>query len=237
MQGTLYIIATPIGNLGDMTMRAVEVLKEASLIVAEDTRRAGLLLKHFGVEKKPFLSYHKFNERFREEKIFQHLSAGEKVALVTDSGTPGISDPGAYIVRKAREKGFSVIPIPGPSALTASVSVSGIEDKGFVFLGFLGKKEKDIIRVMHLLSQSSLPVVFYESPQRITKTLAALSEKVSGLEVMVFRELTKMHEEILKGDIQDVLADLSARPSVKGEIVVIVSAGEEAVQRESIGQI
>lgn len=227
MAGTLYILATPIGNLKDITLRAIEKLTEASVIIAEDTRRCGRLLKHYGLPKKSLLSCHRFNEKSRIDKICDLLSNGSDVVLVSDSGTPGISDPGALVVNGVQKKGFSVLPVPGPSALTAAVSVAGIGEKGFVFIGFPGKKTKDMIRICDILETVHLPVVFYESPHRILKTLGKLKDLMPRNEIVLCREMTKLHEEILKGSVSQIWLELQKRKTIKGEIVVIVTASHK----------
>ncbi|MBN1522399.1 MAG: 16S rRNA (cytidine(1402)-2'-O)-methyltransferase, partial [Candidatus Aureabacteria bacterium] len=198
MTGSLYILATPIGNLRDITLRAVEILQKADAVIAEDTRRASVLLRHHGIRAKRLFSCHKFNEKSRTEKILHLLLEGNDVAFISDSGTPGISDPGQFIVKKAHERGIKVVAVPGASALTAALSVAGVEDKGFTFIGFLGKKTKDIEEIKWLLETAGRPVVFYESPKRILKTLQKLSERLPESVIILCRELTKIHEEVLR---------------------------------------
>ena len=222
MSGILYIIATPIGNRKDITVRAMEILKKVSFTVAEDTRRTGSLLKHYEIEKKPFISCHRFNERRKTEKIFEILTNGSDIALVSDSGTPAISDPGAYVIKKVHEKGFTIIPIPGPSALVAAFCVSGIEKGEFIFIGFPGKKPKDIKRIKDLMEKTGLALIFYESPKRILKTLNALRDLMPDITVTLCRELTKSHEEIIRGSIEEVIAAVEKKHSVKGECVVVI---------------
>ena len=147
MKGTLYILSTPIGNRQDITLRALDILKKIPVVAAEDTRKTGLLLKYYGIEKKHFISCHRFNERQKAKKILNILNDGNDVALVTDSGTPCISDPGSFVVNEAHQEGIKVIPIPGPCAVTTAFSVSGLKDPSYSFIGFLGKKRKDLIKI------------------------------------------------------------------------------------------
>lgn len=225
--GTLYVVATPIGNLEDITMRAVRILREVPLIASEDTRHTRKLLSHLGI-KNSLVSYYKGKEASRSEPILKRLLAGDDVALVSDAGTPGISDPGAILVKKARELAIPVTPVPGPSALTAAISVSGFDETGFLFLGFLpsraGERRKflsSLISVNHLL-------VFYESPQRIASALEDCLSVFGDRRMALAREITKLHEELLNVTLSEAAADFKERKSVKGEFVVIVEgAGEE----------
>ncbi len=219
MAGTLFVVATPIGHLDDITVRALRVLEQSSLIAAEDTRRTGNLLRHFGL-KTPVLSLHSHNERSRTPELLARLNAGGSVALVSDAGTPGISDPGADLVRAAREAGIRVEPIPGASAVAAAVSVAGLEEPNFVFLGFPPVRSKDRIiwleRAERLHGDAAL--VFFEAPHRIRKTLEDIGVFVER-PILVFRELTKLHEEALSGTPQHLLEHLSAP---RGEFTVVV---------------
>ena len=195
MSGTLFVVATPIGNLEDITLRALRVLREVDVVAAEDTRRSGNLLRHFQIET-PLLSLHEHNETLRIPKLLDHLRAGRSVALVTDAGTPGISDPGATVVRAVREAGFAVVPVPGASAVAAAISVAGLEDGRFAFAGFPPTRSKDREGWFEwLAAHRDLAVVFFEAPHRISRTLSELSS-VSGIQpIVVGREVTKMHEE------------------------------------------
>ena len=198
-KGLLYVVATPIGNLEDMTLRAITTLKKVALVAAEDTRRTGILLRHFGVETA-ILSVHEHNERARVDRVVSHLAKGESVALVTDAGTPGISDPGAALVSAIRSAGYRVEPIPGASAVVAAISASGIASQGFTFLGFPPIRGKDRKRWFDTLvsgSQERL-VVFFEAPHRVQKTLEELDLLVKR-PIMIGRELTKLHEEFIEG--------------------------------------
>src|SRR5690349_17025106 len=194
-KGVLYVVATPIGNLDDMTLRAIKILKLVRLIAAEDTRRTGILLRHFGIETS-ILSVHEHNERARIERIASHLAKGESVALVTDAGTPAISDPGAALVAAIRSAGYRIEPIPGASAVAAAISASGITSQGFTFLGFPPIRSKDRKRWFGDVKSASADrlVVFFEAPHKVVKTLKELAELVKR-PIMVGRELTKVHEE------------------------------------------
>jgi 16S rRNA (cytidine1402-2'-O)-methyltransferase len=218
---TLYLVATPIGNLEDITFRALRVLKECDIVAAEDTRRTGQLLKHFEISK-PLLSYFQFNEAKRTEEILQRLQRGEKVALVTDAGTPGISDPGERVVKAAIAAGFKVEPIPGPCALVAGLTASGLPSDEFHFVGFLPHKSGQRRNQLEKLKVIPGTLVFYESPYRILKLLEELTDIFPDRQVVLARELTKKFEEFLRGNARDLLAQLQQR-SIKGEFVVMVS--------------
>jgi 16S rRNA (cytidine1402-2'-O)-methyltransferase len=218
---TLYLVATPIGNLEDITLRALRVLKECDVVAAEDTRHTGQLLRHFEISK-PLLSYFQFNEAKRSEEILQRLQRGEKVALVTDAGTPGISDPGERVVKAAIAAGFKVEPIPGPCALIAGLTASGLSSDEFHFVGFLPHKSGQRRNQLEKLKALPGTLVFYESPYRVIKILEELSDIYPDRQVVLARELTKKFEEFLRGTAKDLLAQLQQR-SIKGEFVVMVS--------------
>jgi len=218
-KGVLYVVATPIGNLEDITLRALKVLKAVQLVAAEDTRRSGNLLRHFQIETK-ILSVHAHNESGRVERILATLERGESVALVTDAGTPAISDPGAILVARVRSAGFRVEPIPGANAVVAAVSASGVDTSGFTFLGFPPIRSKDReIWFGHLVTAASERlVVFYEAPHKLQKTLAALVDLVKR-PIIVARELTKIHEEIVLGTPSELLERFKAP---QGEFTVLI---------------
>ena len=218
--GTLYLVATPIGNLEDMTFRAVRVLKECDVVAAEDTRRTGQLLKHFGLSK-PMLSYFQFNEAKRSEEILERLKRGEKVALVTDAGSPGISDPGERVVRAVREAGLRVESVPGPCALVAALTASGLPTDEFHFIGFLPHKSGQRRKQLEALRQFAGTLVLYESPYRIEKLLVELGEVFAERQVVLARELTKKFEEFLRGTPAELL-EVTQKRSLKGEFVVMV---------------
>jgi len=216
--GILYVVATPIGNLSDMTFRAVETLKFVDIIACEDTRQTLKLLNHFEI-KNHLVSYHQHSKSSKIEFIIKELEAGKNVAIVTDAGTPGISDPGNILVNEARESGAKVEVIPGPSALTAALSISGFEIKEFTFYGFLPLK-KGRQTAIRAISQEPQAVIIYESPFRIKKLLDELKDVVGDREVFVARELTKKFEETYSGKVSEVSPNISE----KGEFVVILKS-------------
>lgn len=220
----LYIVPTPVGNLEDITLRALRVLREADLILAEDTRTSGLLLKHFDIHK-PLLSYHKFNEHQTVARIVERLLAGETIAVVSDAGTPGISDPGFLVAREAIRAGVEVSCLPGATAFVPALVASGLPCDRFCFEGFLPQKKGRQTR-LHQFADETRTMVFYESPHRILKALQQLAE-VLGEErpVAVCRELTKVHEEIVRGSIAEALAHFQEHEP-RGEFVIIVGGKE-----------
>lgn len=218
--GTLYLVATPIGNLEDITLRALRVLKECDVVAAEDTRHSGQLLKHFGIAK-PLLSYFQFNEARRSEEILERLGRGEKVALVTDAGSPGISDPGERVVSAALAAGFRVEAVPGPCALVAALTASGLPSDEFHFVGFLPNKSSQRRRRLESLRSVPGTLVFYESPYRITKFLEELVDLYPERRVVFARELTKKFEEIKGGKPRELLEEMQKR-AIKGEFVVLL---------------
>jgi 16S rRNA (cytidine1402-2'-O)-methyltransferase len=226
--GTLYLVATPIGNFEDITLRALRTLKESDVIAAEDTRRTGQLLRHFGISK-PLLSYFQFNEARRSEEIIERLRRGEKVALVTDAGSPGISDPGERVVRASLNAGFRVEAVPGPCALVAALTASGLPAGEFHFAGFLPHKSGQRRNKLAELKSVSGTLVLYESPYRIEKLLAELNEIFPNGYVVLARELTKKFEEFLRGT-PDQLLDLARKRSLKGEFVVLIRNSPSATQ-------
>jgi len=227
---TLYLVATPIGNLEDITLRALRVLRECDVVAAEDTRRTGQLLKHFGIVK-PLLSYFQFNEARRSEEIIERLRRGEKVALVTDAGSPGISDPGERVVKAAIAAGLRVEPVPGACALVAGLTASGLPTDEFHFIGFLPHKSGQRRNRLEALKNFSGTLVFYESPYRIEKLLAELNAVYPERQVVLARELTKKFEEFLRGTPAELLAVAQQR-SLKGEFVVLV-AGSDGLREVS----
>ncbi len=217
--GTLYLVGTPIGNLGDLSFRAVEVLKQVSLIAAEDTRQTKKLCARYEIQT-PLISFHEHNERHRAPELVQRLQQGESIALVTDAGMPVISDPGAQLVRQAAEAGVPVTVIPGPSAVTAALALSGFRGERFRFEGFPPRKPKALRDWLKRVGQESVPVVCFESPYRLVRTLEAIREVLGEIPVVVARELTKLHEEITRGSTSQVLARYTDRPP-KGECALI----------------
>jgi 16S rRNA (cytidine1402-2'-O)-methyltransferase len=217
---TLYLVATPIGNLEDITLRALRVLRECDVVAAEDTRRSGQLLKYFGISK-PLLSYFQFNEAKRSEEILARLARGEKIALVTDAGSPGISDPGERVVRAAIIAGFRVESVPGACALVAGITASGLPTDEFHFVGFLPHKSGQRKNKLESLKTVEGTLVFYESPYRIEKLLSELNAIFPEREVVLARELTKKFEEFLRGKPAELL-EVAQKRKLKGEFVVLV---------------
>ena len=218
--GVLYVVSTPIGNLEDITLRALRVLKEVDLIAAEDTRRTRQLLTHYGIHK-PLISYHEHNRRMREKTLLNDLREGRSIALVTDAGTPGISDPGEELVRGAVQEGIPLVSIPGPVALVAALSISGLPTESFLFYGFLPSKA--VARRKWLASLKDRPetLVFYESPRRLGSLLEDAVQILGDRRAVVAREMTKVYEEVYRGTISEVLEQLG-KEEVKGEVTVIL---------------
>src|SRR5450759_540452 len=216
---TLYLVATPIGNLEDITLRALRVLRECDVVAAEDTRRTGQLLKHFEISK-PLLSYFQFNEARRSEEIIERLRRGEKVALVTDAGSPGISDPGERVVKAAIAAGFRVEAVPGACALVAALTASGLPTDEFHFIGFLPHKSGRRRNQLEALKAFAGTLVLYESPYRIEKLLGELNEVFPERQVVLARELTKKFEEFLRGK-PAALMEIAKKRSLKGELSLI----------------
>lgn len=215
----LYVVATPIGNLEDITLRAINTLKSADIVACEDTRQTGKLLDKYQIKAK-LISYHQHSGRKKEENILSLLQAGKSVALVSDAGTPGISDPGAPLIRKAISEGMAVVPVPGPSALITALCAAGVDASKFVYLGYMPHKKGRRILFREIAGEKRT-VIFYESTHRIMKTLESL--KATGKKVVLGRELTKMHEEFLRGTPEELLDILGNTPEKrKGEFVVVV---------------
>ena len=224
--GVLYVVGTPIGNLEDITLRALKTLAEVDLIAAEDTRRTRKLLSRCEIVGKRLESYHDHNKEARTPGLLRRLEQGESVALVTDAGTPGLSDPGYYLVKRAIEAGIAVVPIPGPSALTAALSSSGLPTDRFVFEGFLPVKSGRRQRRLEALSRETRTVVLFESPHRIAKLLSELEERMAGRQVVVARELTKIHEEFLRGTVREVTERIGGSKA-RGEYVVLIAPDKD----------
>lgn len=230
--GILYVVATPIGNLEDITFRAVRVLGEVDLIAAEDTRHTKKLLSHFGL-KKPLVSYYKDREAARTGKIIDELLAGRNVALVSDAGTPAVSDPGAVLVGACRARGIVVTPIPGPSALTALLSVAGRRESSFHFFGFLPSQQGKRRKLLQSVASAPQVLIFYESPRRIVKSLRDCLDILGERSCLCGRELTKIHEEVIEGKISELIVTLTDRPEIKGEFVCLVEGGRQDAPVES----
>jgi 16S rRNA (cytidine1402-2'-O)-methyltransferase len=228
MAGVLYVVATPIGNLEDISLRALRILKEVDLIAAEDTRHTKHLLGHYDIHT-PLISYHEHNERTQAAKLVERLRRGENIALVSDAGTPAISDPGYRLVVEAVGAGVSVVPLPGPSAVASVLSASGLPTDRFVFEGFLPAKGRERERRLELLRDERRTLVFYEAPHRLRDALSDMLRILGNREIVVAREVSKLHEEYLRGTVQEAIGKIGAR-EIKGEITVVVrgASGESA---------
>jgi 16S rRNA (cytidine1402-2'-O)-methyltransferase len=220
-KGSLYIVSTPIGNREDITLRALHILKEVDLIAAEDTRHTILLLRHFGIQT-PLTSYFEGNELKKKEFILSKLKQGHRVALVSDAGTPGISDPGFRLIQTAIENQIPIVPIPGPSAVIAALSVSGLPTDAFLFKGFLphkSKKKKDFLQQLEGIRET---LIFYESPHRLSETLNDIFDILGDREMVLTRELTKVYEEVIRGKVSEIQTQIGER-KLKGEITLVIS--------------
>jgi 16S rRNA (cytidine1402-2'-O)-methyltransferase len=220
-KGILYIVSTPIGNREDITLRALRILKEVDLIAAEDTRHTGLLLRHFGIQT-PLTSYFEGNELKKRDLILSRLKQGDRVALVSDAGTPGISDPGFRLVQMAVEHRIPLVPIPGPSAGIAALSVSGLATDAFLFKGFFPHKSSKRRGLLEQLEEVRETLIFYESPHRITATLKDVLEILGDREIALVRELTKIYEEVLRGRVSEIQSQITGK-NIRGEITLVIS--------------
>ena len=225
MSGTLYIVGTPIGNLKDITYRAVETLAAVDMIACEDTRHTSVLLKHYGISK-PLVSYYKQKEKATSVKIAEALEEGKNVALVTDAGMPCVSDPGAILVKECRERGIRIESVPGPSAVVTAMSVSGITDGRFAFIGFLPDKNAERRELLKEISGYGIPLVFYIAPHDLKKTVEELYNAFGDRNVTVVKELTKIHESVYEGTLSSVEIE-----DERGEFVLIVEPAEEAGEK------
>jgi len=224
MGGVLYIVATPIGNLEDITLRALRILKEVNLIAAEDTRHTKRLLDHYGITK-PLTSYHEHNEKTKAHALVERLKRGESIALVSDAGTPLLSDPGYRLVREAIKAAIPVVPLPGPSAMTALLSVSGLATDRFVFEGFLPARRGERRERLGALREEKRTMIFYEAPHRLKESLGDLLEILGDREAVMGREITKIHEEFLRGRLSEMLARVQGKEP-RGEITLAVGGSE-----------
>ena len=227
--GTLYVVATPIGNLEDITYRAVRILNEVDLVAAEDTRHSRKLFAHFGI-KKPLVSYHDHNEQQRQEELVKHLQAGEDVALISDAGTPCIADPGYRLIASCHAVGIRVVPIPGPSALITALSAAGVSTERFAFEGYLPQKAKARSDLLRKLNGEQRTLVFYETPHRLAATVTDLVE-IMGAEqpLVVARELTKMYEEFFRGTTAEAVTRFTREPA-RGELVLVIPPSTQGPQ-------
>jgi len=220
-KGILYIVSTPVGNREDITLRALRILKEVDLIAAEDTRHTGLLLRHFGIQT-PLSSYFEGNELRKRDLILSRLKQGDRVALVSDAGTPGISDPGFRLIQLVIENQIPVVPIPGPSAAIAALSISGLPTDAFFFKGFLPHKSTKRRGLLEQLEEVRETIIFYESPHRIIETLKDVLDILGDREMVLARELTKIYEEVLRGRVSEIQSQITGR-TIKGEITLVIS--------------
>ncbi len=224
--GTLYVVATPIGNRDDITLRALSVLKNADLIAAEDTRHTGKLLSMHGIKGR-LISYHEYNERERTPGLIDRLKNGSSVALVSNAGTPVISDPGYRLIKEAVAAGINIVPVPGVSAAVAALSVSGLATDSFIFIGFCPKKKEKRLDLLKDLKKEKRTVIFYESPRRILRLIEEIKSVTGERDSVLSREITKVHEEFIRGTLSEILAVLKQRPEIKGECTLLVSGCEE----------
>ena len=229
MSGKLYIVATPIGNLEDITLRALRTLKEVDLIAAEDTRQTLKLLNHFEITK-PLISYHRHNEEIKSEILIEKLKNGESIALVSDAGTPGICDPGEEVIKKAIQENIEVIPIPGACAMINALIASGINTNEFSFLGFLPLNKKLRKEKLEEIKKSQKTVILYEAPHKMKTTLEDLKNVIENRKIVLARELTKIHEEFIRKDIEEILAQID---TLKGEMILIIEGVQTQVETEN----
>ena len=226
MSSKLYIVSTPIGNLEDITLRALNILKQVDLIACEDTRTTRKLLSRYQI-LKPLTSYHEHNEIEKAKELLSMLQEGHSIALVTDAGTPGVSDPGYRIVKLASENVVQIFSVPGPSAAIAALSISGLPTSGFTFLGFPPKQKKRLIEYMGRIKDYPETLVFYESPRRVIKTLESMAEVFGERNSSLGREITKMYEETLRGTVSEIKDILGARESLKGEFTLVIEGNSQ----------
>ena len=229
MKGKLYIVATPIGNLEDITIRALNILKEVDLIAAEDTRHTLKLLNYYEISK-PLVSYHRHNEETKKELLIEKLKNGENIALVSDAGTPGICDPGEEVIKRAIEEKIEVIPIPGACAFVNALICSGIDTKEFTFLGFLPLNKKLRKEKLEYIKDETRTTIIYEAPHKLKTTLEDLREFIENRKIVLAREITKIHEEFIRGTIEEILKNVV---ELKGEFVIIIDGSSAKVEKEN----
>lgn len=232
-KGILYLVATPIGNLDDITYRAVKILNEVDVIAAEDTRHSLKLLNHLGISK-PLISYHRHNEDNKTEVLINKLLDGDNIALITDAGTPAISDPGEEVVKQAINNDIEIIPVPGACALINALIASGMNTKEFVFIGFLPLNKKLRKNKFEEIKQENKTIILYEAPHKINQTLKDLSEELGNVNIVIARELTKIHEEFIRGKINDIIA---CYPEIKGEIIILIEGNNTTNSNDEIKDI
>lgn len=231
--GTLYIVATPIGNLEDITLRAIKILKEVDLIAAEDTRHTLKLLNHLEISK-PLISYHRHNEETKSDTLMQKLKEGNNIALVSDAGTPGICDPGEEIIKKAIEEDIKIVPIPGACAMINSLICSGIDTKEFTFLGFLPLNKKLRKSKLEEIKSEHKTVIIYEAPHKLESTLKDLKEVINNRKIVMAREITKIHEEFIREDIDSII---ERAKGIKGEIVLIIEGSNAETNENELNRL
>ena len=229
MKGKLYIVATPIGNLEDITLRALKILKEVDLIAAEDTRQTLKLLNHFEINK-PLISYHRHNEETKSDKLIEKLKEGQNIALVSDAGTPGICDPGEEVIKKAIEENIEIIPIPGACAMINALIASGISTKEFNFLGFLPLNKKLRKQKIEEIEKSEKTIIIYEAPHKMKNTLEDLKNILKNRKIVLARELTKIHEEFIRKNIEELIEGID---NLKGEMILIIEGNSQIEKEEN----
>ena len=235
MNGKLYLIATPIGNLGDITYRAVEILKQVDIVAAEDTRHSLKLLNYLEISK-PMMSYHRHNEDVKSKELINILKEGKNVGLITDAGTPGISDPGEEIVKEAIKENIEIIPVPGACALINALIASGFNTKQFSFYGFLPLDKKLRNNVIDDMLMQNKTIIFYEAPHRLLKTLKELSKVFGNIKIVVAKELTKVHEEFIRDYVNNIIEDFSQK-EIKGEYIILFEMHSKSKKEMEIEQI
>ncbi len=228
----LYIVSTPIGNLEDITLRAIEILKKSDIVLCEDTRRSLKLLNNLNIKKR-LMSYHKFNEKKQINKVIEHINKGEILSLICDAGTPSLSDPGKLLINECIKRKIKIVPIPGVSSITTAISVSGFDDK-FIFYGFLPKKENEVEKVLRSLSNNNYSQIFFVPSIKINFYIKKLKKYFAGRKLLIAKELTKIHEELFRGDINNIK---TFKSSLKGEVTLVVSSGkikEKLIKKKEI---
>ena len=233
MKGKLYLVATPIGNLEDITLRALRILKEVDIIAAEDTRHTLGLLNHFEISK-PLISYYKQNEKTKSEVLIQKILEGKNIALVSDAGTPGISDPGEEIVKVAIENNIEIIPIPGACAFVNALIASGLSSREFCFIGFLSAIKKDKKEKLENIKYETKTLIVYEAPHKLKSTLESIYEGLGDTKIVLARELTKIHEEFIRGKISDIISQIE---EVKGEFVILIEGSSESKEDVELSEL
>ncbi len=238
-KGKLYLIATPIGNLEDITLRALNTLKEVDIVAAEDTRQSLKLLNHFNISKK-LISYHRHNEEIKKDELINLLKEGKNIGLISDAGTPGISDPGEIIVKEAIEEGIEIIPIPGACAAINAIIASGLSTKEFSFYGFLPQNKKLRNEKFDDILNQNKTIIIYEAPHRLLETLKEIEEKCGNVKAVVAKEITKIHEKFYRGNIKEIILKLESKTSIKGEYIIlfeIISENNEEKIKQLLNQM